>query len=216
MQAFTAKQQTCAIHVTQRAKCESNYPFAQSYQKRLRGRACDCKRLIATQDYTFSMRDDSKRLASLRQQLILDSGSEPSYDEITRMLATSLDVPIALINFLDKDRDWFKSVVGLPLRESPATTSFCEIFLHSRDDVLVVEDTAVDSRFADHPLVAGAPFVRFYAAARLRSGEHTLGTLCAYDMKPRKISLDQIKQLQTLATALMELLSKRALAGTQA
>ncbi len=155
------------------------------------------------------MRHDSQRLAQLRRLLILDTAPELAYDEIARLLATSLDVPIALINFLDRDRDWFKATVGLEHGQSSAETSFCETFLRSSIDLIVVDDTTLDERFQQHPLVTGAPYIRFYAAARITSAGHTLGTLCAYDVKPRKISVDQIETLQTLATAVIELISKR-------
>ena len=155
------------------------------------------------------MRQDSQRLAELRRHLILDSVPERAYDEITRLLASSLDVPIAMINFLDKERDWFKSAVGIAHCESPAETSFCESFLHSEVDLIVVDDTTLDPRFSAHPLVVGAPFMHFYAATRITSAGHTLGTLCAYDVKPRKITLEQIQTLQTLANAVLELVVKR-------
>lgn len=158
-------------------------------------------------------RKNSERLAQLRRQLTLDSTQAHAYDEITRLLATSLEVPITIINFMDEDHDGFKSAVGLTPGESPAETSFCEAFFRTSDEVIVAHDTTLDARFQQHPLVIGAPFVRFYAAARLTSAGHTLGTLCAYDMKPRQISVEQINTLRTLATAVMELLNKRSASG---
>ena len=155
------------------------------------------------------MRQDPSRLAELRRHLILDSSRERAYDDLTRLLATSLEVPIAMVNLLDSERDWFKSCIGLPVSESPASTSFCETIFSTSQDVIVVEDTLQDPRFATHPLVVNAPFVRFYAAARLTSGGHTLGTLCAYDTRPRQIFAAQIAQMRTLACAAMELISER-------
>lgn len=156
------------------------------------------------------MRTNSSRLAELQRHLILDSSAEKAYDDIAKLLATSLEVPIAIVNFLDDDRDWFKSCVGLPLTESPAATSFCETFFNTAEDLIVVEDTHESALFRQHPLVVGEPFVRFYAAARLCVNGHTIGTLCAYDLQPRKISADQIAQLQALTVAVVELLSQRA------
>ena len=155
------------------------------------------------------MRHDPSRLAELRRCLILDSSRERAYDDLTRLLASSLEVPIALVNLMDSERDWFKSCIGLPVNESPASASFCEVFFTTPQDLIVVQDTLQDPRFATHPLVVNAPFVRFYAAARLTSDGHTLGTLCAYDLRPRKISTAQIAQMRTLATAAMELISQR-------
>lgn len=156
------------------------------------------------------MRNTPKRLAELRRLLILDSSAENAYDDITRLLSTSLEVPISMVNMLDDDRDWFKSCIGLPFSQSPVETSFCEAFFNTTDNVLVVEDTAANPVFAAHPLVVGEPFIRFYAAARLSVNGYTVGTLCAYDLKPHKISVDQIQQLRALALSVMELLGKRA------
>ncbi len=155
------------------------------------------------------MRNNPARLAELRRQMILDSSAEQAFDDLTRLLASGLEVPVAIVNLLDDDRDWFKSCVGLPSSESPASTSFCEVFFQTSKDVIVVEDTLLDPRFASHPMVVGAPFVRFYAAARLTSRGLTLGTLCAYDMSPRKITQEQIQHLQVLSTAAIELIEQR-------
>ena len=155
------------------------------------------------------MRHDPSRLAELRRRLILDSSRERAYDDLARLLASSLEVPIAMVNLLDSERDWFKASIGLPVSESPASTSFCETIFSTTQDVVVVEDTLQDPRFATHPLVVNAPFVRYYASARLTSEGHTLGTLCAYDLRPRKISTAQIAQMRTLATAAMALISAR-------
>ena len=155
------------------------------------------------------MRNDPNRLAELRRHLILDSTAERAYDDIARLLATNLEVPIAMVNLLDEDRDWFKTCIGLPLSESPASTSFCDAFFNTTDDLIVVEDTVASPDLATHPLVTGPPFIRFYAAARLAVDGHTLGTLCAYDFQPRRISETQIQQLQTLAAAVVELMHRR-------
>ena len=99
---------------------------------------------------------------------------------------------------------------GCPaMSESPAATSFCEAVFDSIDDLIVVEDTALGPRLSGHP-VAGSPVVRFYAAARLVVGAYSVGTLCAYDMKPRVISTKQVAELRALAAAVVEPLKKRA------
>ncbi len=155
------------------------------------------------------MRVDPSRLAELRRLSILDSTPERAYDDITRLLATSLAVPITMVNLLDAERDWFKSCAGIQQTQSPAVTSFCEAFFSSNLDLIVVEDTLADARFVDHPLVAGRPFIRFYAAARLVIGGHTVGTLCAYDVQPRQLNPGQLADLRTMAAAVVELFLQR-------
>lgn len=161
------------------------------------------------------MRHDTSRLAELRKALILDSGPERAYDEITRLLASSLAVPITMVNLLDADRDWFKSRVGIPQVESPAATSFCEAFFSSANDLIVVEDTLLDPLLVAHPMVSGQPFIRFYAAARLTVRGQTVGTLCAYDTQPRQLAADQLDQLRLLASAAVELIGRRGIADGQ-
>lgn len=155
------------------------------------------------------MREDPARLAQLRKLLILDSSPQRAYDDITRLLATALAVPITMVNLLDGQRDWFKSCIGLPNTQSPAATSFCEAFFNTSSDLIVAQDTLQHERLRQHPLVVGEPFIRFYAAARLSLNGHTVGTLCAYDLKPHRVTPEQLDQLRTMAGAVVELFSRR-------
>lgn len=141
--------------------------------------------------------------------MILDSSPERAFDDITRLLATALDVPIALVNVLDADRDWFKSRVGLHQTQSPVATSLCEAFFAEATDLIVVEDTQLDPRFNRNPLVTGQPFVRFYAAARLVVDDQTIATLCAYDLKPKTLHAEQLDQLKTLAATAISAFNQR-------
>lgn len=153
-------------------------------------------------------RHDPARLAELKRLCVLDSSLERAYDDITRLLATELAVPITMVNLLDEERDWFKSCYGVQQTQSPAVTSFCEMFFTTAADVIVVNDTLLHERLAVHPLVVGRPFIRFYAAARLVVKGQTVGTLCAYDVAPRKITPDQVLHLQQMAGAVVEFLMR--------
>lgn len=155
-------------------------------------------------------RREETRLERLRRYLILDSAPETAYDDITRAAKNLLDVPLVALNFLDTDRDWFKSKIGTDLQESPRATSFCIQMLLNADGVLVSEDTTHDKRFASHPLVVGPPYFRFYAAAPIKSPDGlVMGTVCAYDFQPHKVAESQLKTLAELAAAVTVLLEKR-------
>jgi GAF domain-containing protein len=156
------------------------------------------------------MRNDPDRLAALRRAMILDTTPERAYDDITRLLATALDVPIALVNVLDEARDWFKSRVGIAQTQSSLATSLCEAFFTEATDLIVVEDTHLDPRFNTNPLVTGQPFVRFYAAARLVVAGQTIGTLCVYDLKPKSLDAEQLDQLRTMAATAIAMLKQRS------
>ena len=155
------------------------------------------------------MRKNDNRLKVLQSLAVLDTAPEVVFDDLTRAMAQTFGVPIAMVSLLDAERDWFKARIGFPVTESPASTSFCEVFLNSEDDLVVVEDMLQDARFSSHPLVVGPPSIRFYAAARLSVSGQTVGTLCAYDTSVKQISSEQIDALRVLSKAAMELLAQR-------
>ena len=156
------------------------------------------------------MRKNNDRLKVLQSLAILDTTPELVFEDLTRAVAQTFDVPITMVNLLDADRDWFKASTGLSINESPVSTSFCEVFLNADHEVVVVEDTLQDTRFASHPLVVGPPHIRFYAAARLQVSGQTVGTLCAYDTCVKQVSDQQIEELKTLSHAAMSLLIRGA------
>ncbi len=147
------------------------------------------------------MRQTTERLEKLRQLAILDTTPEHVYDELVRLMVKTFDVPIGMVNLLDAGRDWFKGCIGFAGMESPAETSFCQAFFSTDDDTIVARDTTKDERFRTHPFVIGPPFIRFYAAARLSVDGETVGTLCAYDVKPHDVSQVSLDNLRTLANA---------------
>ncbi|MEO6911519.1 MAG: GAF domain-containing sensor histidine kinase [Edaphobacter sp.] len=153
--------------------------------------------------------NDSARLAALRKYAILDTLPEQTYDDLTSLASFISGAPISLISLVDKDRQWFKSSVGLGDRETPRDQSFCAYTIADAR-TLIVEDTLLDPRFSDNPLVAGEPGIRFYAGAPLVDPHgHVLGTLCLIDNKPREISAAQVSALEALSRQVMQLLEAR-------
>ena len=110
---------------------------------------------------------------------------------------------MALISFVDRDRQWFKAAVGMPLKEAPRQLSFCAQAILERD-LMVVPDAAADGRFATQPMVTQDPFVRFYAGAPLFGSDGlAVGTLSVLDRKPRLLSAAQQDGLRVLARQIM-------------
>ena len=134
--------------------------------------------------------DDAERLQALRELLILDTPPEERYDRITRFARDEFELPIALVSLVDRNRQWFKSNVGIACQETPRDVSFCGHAIVERD-ALVVPDALKDPRFRDNPMVIASPWVRFYAGAVLRLPHGpAVGTLCVMDTRPR--NLDRI------------------------
>ena len=127
--------------------------------------------------------DEAERLENLKEYNILDSSPEIVFDEITELAAEILQCPVSTIQFLSKDRQWFKSKYGLPddLVETPRDMAICAHTI-CQNDLLLVPDLTKDERFAENILVTGGPNMRFYAGMPLVTPKgHAIGTFCAID-----------------------------------
>ena len=153
--------------------------------------------------------DEKGRLAALQRYKVLATPPEGVLDDLTRIAAYVCQAPIALLTLVDGERQWFKSRIGMPLGETPRQLSFCAHAIHATD-LYVVEDTLRDERFADHPLVVGDPFIRFYAGAPLRTADgHAIGTLAVADAVPRQLTAEQLDALRVLGRQAMAQLELR-------
>lgn len=139
------------------------------------------------------------RLNALYRYDILDTSPEATLDNITSLAARICQTPTALISLVDTTRQWFKSTVGLEVKQTGRDVSFCAHGILQKD-VLIVQDACKDSRFANNPLVTTDPKIRFYAGAPLITPEgYAIGTLCVIDYVPGELSQRQAESLQTLA-----------------
>jgi len=146
---------------------------------------------------------ESKRLEDLRSLKLLDTQPEYRFDRITQLASEFFQVPIAYVAFLDSDRQWFKSRVGLCHTETSRDLSFCQYTIH-RDEPFIIPDTHLHPVGRNHPLVVGEPYVRFYAGVPLAGpGGHKIGTFCLVDTVPRKFSDEDVTSLLAFA-ALVE------------
>ncbi len=144
-------------------------------------------------------KNEAERLEALSNYNILDSVSEEEFDRLTKLASIICGVPIALISLIDKDRQWFKSRVGLDVPQTPRDISFCQYAI-TGDSLFEIEDAASDERFCNNPLVTDQPNIRFYAGYPLIDPDgHALGTLCVIDRKVNKLNVEQQQSLSLLA-----------------
>lgn len=146
----------------------------------------------------YAQDDETRRLASLHSLQLLDTPAEARFDRITRLAQRLFDVPMALVTLIDRDRQWFKSNLGLAGRETQRSESFCtHAILDSQ--IMMVEDATQDMRLRDLKAVTGPDHLRFYAGYPVRAPDGSrLGTLCVLDTEPRSLATVQRDVLQTL------------------
>jgi PAS domain S-box-containing protein len=154
---------------------------------------------------------EKQRLDELLSLNILDTEKEVAFDRITKIVSKAFDMPICLISLVDKDRQWFKSCVGLDvgISETSREVAFCH-YVVVNEQPLIVEDATKDHRFAENPLVTGDFGIRFYAGAPLRTKKgNILGSLCLIDTKPRKFDINQMMLLDEYVAFVMSELELR-------
>lgn len=158
--------------------------------------------------------DDQQRLAELHALGLLDSAPDPAFDRVTRLAKRMFDVPTVLVSLIDKDRQWFASNIGLDATETTRDISFCGHAILG-EEVFVVEDATEDERFADNPLVAGSPDIKFYAGAPLRTPSGAaVGTLCLIDSDSREMTRHELDNLADLAEIINGEIAHMCLANT--
>ncbi|MCH8494185.1 MAG: GAF domain-containing protein [Balneolales bacterium] len=152
--------------------------------------------------------NEKERLESLHSYGILDTEPESEFDDIVKIAKHITGTPLALITFVDKDRQWFKSSIGIDDKETPRDIAFCAYAIH-QSDTMVVTDPTTDERFATNPLVTSLPHIRFYAGSPLMTPDgHGLGTLCVVDTKERELSSEQLEVLEALRNEVMRKLER--------
>jgi diguanylate cyclase (GGDEF)-like protein len=154
--------------------------------------------------------NEAQRQQSLESLNILETAIEERFERVTRLAARLIGVPIASITLIDGGRQWFKSMHGLDSTQTSREVSFCGHTILG-DEPFVVEDATQDERFADNPLVTGAPHIRFYAGYPIHAPDgHKVGSLCVIDREPRKLTPSQIEDLMDLAAMVdVEIKSKQ-------
>jgi serine phosphatase RsbU (regulator of sigma subunit) len=149
---------------------------------------------------------EAERLLNLESYHLVNVKGEKDLDELTYLAAKICEVPIALISIITKEKQWFKSKIGLEISETMRENSFCAHAINNNEDIFEVEDTSQDERFFDNPLVTNEPQIVFYAGAILRSENNLpLGTICVIDRKPRKLNKLQILAIKAIAKQIMYL-----------
>lgn len=154
-------------------------------------------------------RSESMRVAALDRYAILDTEPEQSFDDLIILASHVCQTPMAMLSLVDDHRQWFKSSVGVQIRETRRDISICAHAIQQRE-LFIVPDTLKDARFRNNPLVVDEPHVRFYAGTPLVNDDgFALGTLCVVDREPRELNADQKEALEALGRLAMRQMELR-------
>jgi hypothetical protein len=169
-------------------------------------------------------RHDNERRRRRLEGLGLNSPDpEAEFDRIARIAASLTQAPLAMVNFINDERQMFRGMYVPPARdgsgeaqsitfdlddipdisrEAPRDYGFCPHVV-AQGAQLALDDVFDYPRFKGNPLV-NEMGVRAYLGTPLR--DHTgmiLGTLCVADMRPREWGPERKETMQQLADTLL-------------
>jgi len=158
--------------------------------------------------------EEVERFRALVDYDILDTGPEEAFDDLARLAAYICKSPIAIISFVDENREWFKSIVGLDtdISEIPRDRSFGAYVINHSSPPLTVANPSQDERTKLNPLLNRHSGINYIAGVPLVNGEgHKIGTICVLGYQPRELSSEQVSILNTIARNIIALLENRRL-----
>ena len=154
--------------------------------------------------------NEKERIQALLEYQILDTEPEKAFDDLAMIALKVSNTTIALISFVDTDRVWFKSKIGLEKEEVSRELALSSFAIINSSSIIEIQDTLLDEKFCHHPLVVSDPKIRFYAGVPLINSQgYSLGALCVIDKSPKILSNDQKEFLITLANQIVYLLELR-------
>ena len=154
--------------------------------------------------------NEDGRLRNLEKYKIIYSQPETVFNELAALAATLNRVPIAMINFIDKDQVWTKAdQAGKDGARVERGSSLCALAI-LKESVTVFEDTLKEPVLMSNPMVAGEFGLRFYAAAPITTKDgFNIGVVCILDKESRKFTKKDQEKLASIARMVEVEIEKR-------
>jgi two-component system NtrC family sensor kinase len=150
---------------------------------------------------------EAERLENLESYHIIDSEPEASFDQLTMLAARVCGTPIALLSFIDQDRQWFKSTFGVNILELPRYITACNKTIDQKGLHVIPDASDVSCSYSEYMMSLG---FRFYAGVPIISpAGHAIGSLCVIDKISRDLSREQLQTLKAIADQVLENLELR-------
>lgn len=156
------------------------------------------------QKLSISLESEKERISALHRYKILDTPSNPSFDNITLLASRLINVPVSLISFVDVERVWSISHQGTDVSQYERIDGLCASAIKETKPY-IINDASTDSRCKNHPLVKQEHGVRFYAGIPLTvESKYNIGSFCLIDFKPRLLSGSELEVLVLLSKMVID------------
>ncbi|MFI9327024.1 GAF domain-containing protein [Kitasatospora sp. NPDC052868] len=180
---------------------------------------------MSTQGQFPGAAGESERTRRLRSLGLNEPTADEAFDRFAHLAASITRAPIAMVNFINDERQMFRGLYipptssdsaadgssswadrgiafDLPTREMPLSHGFCPHVVAQRSP-LALDDILAYPRFAGNPVVDELG-VRSYLGAPLVDDTSTvIGTVCVLDREPRQWGRERLRDIQHLAEALL-------------
>lgn len=144
---------------------------------------------------------DPNRLAVVEATGLLNSPGNAALDRLVALTAEAIGTPSAAVTVISHEKQVLAGCTDVSVgvtRTAPLEDSICK-FAVASGQPLIVDDTTTHPLLADHPKVVDGT-VRAYAGILLADADgYAIGTLCTWDVRPRRWTSGQVQILNDLA-----------------
>jgi len=179
-------------------------PGAREALARMVGNLVDQRTQVG---YPLPTRED-ERLAALEQYDRPGMDAADAFDRLTTLAREYFDVDVAFVGLIDAHEERFLACAGADWETLTREDSMCTHTI-LRDDLMIVEDTHEDDRFADNDRLDDLG-IRAYAGVPLETPRGaTIGAFCLTHDEPRSFSEAELADLRRFAAEAMDQLELR-------
>lgn len=153
-------------------------------------------------------RDEAERLAALARYDVDELSTLDTFERLTALIASHFDIDVAFVGLVDAHEERFVACEGANWRTLDREDSICTHTILS-NDVMVVEDTREDPRFAGIDRLDELD-IRSYAGVRVTDADgNALGAVCCTHGEPREYTRAEREDLRRFADEVEEQLRLR-------
>ncbi|QBX38090.1 response regulator [Brevundimonas sp. S30B] len=145
--------------------------------------------------------NEQRRLDMVRSLGLAGRAPDAGLSAIVALAADLSAADVGVVGLLDADVLWIIGAHGVEPSPVDRRDSFCDHVLQSPNEIVWVEDTLNDARFASNRYVVEAPAVRFYVGAPLRVNGCAVGALSLAGPAPRTRDEVVVRRLRLAAEA---------------